>query len=505
MTGNPQAAAPPGSRGVLVSAHPAATEAGRRMFAAGGNAVDAAVAAAWALCVCEPSGSGLGGQTVLLLHAADRTIAIDGHSRAPALVSAQTVTRPQQRAGHRATTVPTTPATLAYAQRHYGALAAADVLEPAIALAQDGYVPSMLQRRQLQWCRAALAATPAAARFLEPDRADGPEGPFVQPRLAECLRRLARCGVEDFYTGQVARAIDADMRRNGGLLRLSDLADLRSPVERQPLRGCYRNHAVLTMPAPGGGPQLLHALATLQNDDPAFWQGRSDEWYLAVARAVDGAFRQRERTHRHAAGTPADAPPLIHAAGGERAGETTHLCSADAGGTVVSLTQSIQSLFGAKVANPDYGFLYNNYLTTFPRRSHAHRLAGGGSARSNAAPTLVLPAQTGAPALALGAAGSRRIISSLVQVVSGVCDLGLPLPDAVSGPRVHPRVRGTVMVERPAASPSLLAGLSRRHGRATVRSRHSYTMGAVQALEISDSGAVVAAADPRRDGAEGRW
>jgi len=164
------------------------------------------------------------------------------------------------------------------------------------------------------------------------------------------------------------------------------------------------------------------------------------------------------------------------------------------------LTQSIQSLFGAKAANPEYGFLYNNYLLTCPRRKHTHRLGPGSPARSNAAPTLVL-GERGSPAvLALGAAGSRRIISSLVQVISGVLDLGLPLPQALQRPRVHPRLRSGVWLEQPAASPELVEALEERYGRLEIRPPRSYSMGAVQALELRDDGEIVGAADPRREG-----
>src|SRR5262249_61032343 len=122
--------------------------------------------AAWALCVCEPGGPGLGGQTMVLLRlAAGRTIAVDGESRAPEAVSRQTVSRTQQRVGHRASTVPTTPATLAYIQRRYGMLSLSRVLEPAIRLAEDGYPLTPLQARQLRGCHTSLGRTSAARRF----------------------------------------------------------------------------------------------------------------------------------------------------------------------------------------------------------------------------------------------------------------------------------------------------------------------------------------------------
>jgi gamma-glutamyltranspeptidase/glutathione hydrolase len=500
MSEEPAVAAPPRRRGVVVTAHPDASEAGRRAFAAGGNAVDAAIAAAWALAVCEPSGSGLGGQTVLVLHVNGRTLAVDGHSRAPAAVSVEALTRSQQSAGHRASTVPTTPATLAYVHERWGELPAERVLEPAITLAESGYRVSRLQHRQAQWCQSALAATPSGARFLRTRQPYKPDEVFVQAELGACLRRMVEAGVADFYGGEIARSIDRDMRRNGGLLTLADLEAVEPPIEREPLVGPYRGHTVLTMPPPGGGPQLLHALATLDELDPAGWRGEQDGWYLAIGRAVRRAFRNRERAHRR----PVRPEPVLHGVGRERDGETTHLCAADSDGNVVSLTQSIQSLFGAKVANPEFGFLYNNYLTTCPRRRHAHRLAGGCSARSNAAPTLIFSDGCDSPTIALGAAGSRRIISSLVHVVSGVIDRGLQLDEAVAGPRIHPRSRASVWLERPAAGSGLVERLTRRYGEVQIRSEHSYAMGAVQALQIETSG-MAGAADPRRDGTTARW
>lgn len=497
-----------GARGIVVTAHPAAADAGRRMFQAGGNAVDAAVAAAWALCVCEPSGSGLGGQTVALVRRTGVTVAIDGHSYAPLRVSRAAVTRSEQRRGHRATTVPTTPATLAHLHRRFGALSAEQVLAPAIALADGGYEISPLQHRQLRWCRSALAVTAGARGFLDEGRPYALGQTFRQPALARCLHRLAREGVEDFYRGEVARGIARDMRRHGGVLGLDDLAGFAGPQELAPLTFSYRGRQVSTLPAPGGGPQLAHALATLEQLDPSAWRARPGAWYEAIAGAVHAAFLSRERDHRRSGAGPDAAPApagaaavAVHGAGTERDGETTHLCAADRDGTVVSLTQSIQSLFGAKVANEEYGFLYNNYLTTCPRRAHAHRLGAGSRARSNAAPTIIDDdAGGGAGAvLALGAAGSRRIISSIAQVVSGALDLGLPLPGALDRARIHPKLRGRVLLETPAADVDLVSWLEAHYDGVEIRRTHSYAMGAVQALRIAE-GRLTGAADPRREG-----
>lgn len=501
---------------MVVTAFPAASEAGREMLTAGGNAVDAAVAAAWALAVCEPSGSGLGGQTVALIHRAGRPLTLlDGHSRAPAALSRRAVTRAQQRAGYTACTVPTTPAVLAAAQRRYGVLRPDRVLAPAIRLASEGYEITRLQRRQLRWCRDTLAATEAGRRFLGPDGRVPRVGDVMrQPRLAEALERIANEGVEDFYSGTIAAAIVDDMRRNGGLLGAADLAFAEDPAERQPLVTGYGPALIATAPPPGGGVELLIALKVLARLGASVGVPPV-EWYAHVALATRLAFAERERrpiapaewafsvgpdlvgderVAELCAGLPGQ-PRAVVGAGAEEPGETTHLCAADDRGCWVSLTQSIQSLFGAKVANERFGFLYNNYLLTCPRRRHAYRLRASGPARSNAAPTIVFD-ERGLPLLAAGAAGSRRIVSALVHVISGVLDRGATLGEAVAMPRVHARLNGAVWAERDAAPDAhALAGLPLER-----RAAHSFSMGAVQAIAALPDATLVGAADPRREG-----
>ncbi len=518
----------PAVSGVAATAFPSATDAAVEVLKAGGNAIDAAVAAAWALVVCEPSGSGLGGQTVALIRlAGGRTFVIDGRSRAPAGVSRQTVSKQQQRTGFRACTVPTTPATLAFAHRRYGLLAPQRVMEPAIRLAEAGYPVTRLQRRQLRWCLASLRSTRAAAElFLRRGKPYRAGEIFRQPRLAATLRRLAAHGPEDFYRGRLARDIVADMRANGGLITARDLAELPGPVEREPVTATYRGRAVFSIPPPGGGLDVLVGLRVLEAAGDGSCPVGSDDWHDLMLRVIAAVFEQRElwpvhprdatpslyrwllsdeRAREMAAALHADGPPA-GAGRTEEPGETTHVCAADAEGNAVSLTQSIQSLFGAKVANGRLGFLYNNYLCTCPRRGHRYQLAAGCVPRSNAAPTLVLsgpPGTGGGPAgwrLALGAAGSRRIVSAVLQTIAAVTDGGLSAREAVAVPRVHVLPGGRAMIERPAAGEALLARLAHRRVGVFVRAPNSYSMGAVQAVETDRSGVLAGAADPRREG-----
>jgi gamma-glutamyltranspeptidase / glutathione hydrolase len=513
----------PAAAGVS-TAFPDATDAALEMLRAGGNAVDAAVAAAWALSVCEPAASGLGGQTTLLSYQADGTVRIiDGHSFGPLAASRATVTSREQRVGHRACVIPSTPATLEYARQRYGVLTARQVLAPAIGIAETGYAVTLLQRRQIKWVLGHLRASDATEQFLTKGQAPQVGCLLRQPRLARTLRRLGDHGADDFYRGEMSRAILRDMASHGGLITREDLETCTLPVEREPLRTSYRGLEIVSAPPPGGGLQLLMALKLLEWFLPAGSPRTVEDWYDAIARATYASFREREESPlgpedftapvrdrclsaarlealaaRYAEGPRlGPAPPVW-----EDPGDTTHLTVSDRAGNVVALTQSIQSVFGAKVANAELGFVYNNYLATCPRSSHPYGLSSRCLPRSNAAPTLVLGGTPGArrPLLALGAAGSRRIISAIQQVISSVVDRGFLVDEAVAAPRVHALLGGEVWLEEPAASLGQIALLESHFLKVKRRPSLSYGLGSVQALQWLPDGTLLSAADPRRDG-----
>jgi gamma-glutamyltranspeptidase/glutathione hydrolase len=225
---------------MVSTAHHRATDIGIRVLEEGGNAMDAAVACAFALGVCEPAASGLGGQTMMLIYHAPsrRKVALDGSSRAPYAVAPGSLKRAEVRRGHRASTVPSTPAVLAYALENYGTRELSAVLEPVVQLAETGYQVSPLQRALTRRERPYLKKTSAAQFFLVEGRKSPPVGhKLCQPALAETLRCIARHGVEDFYTGSIARSIVADMERNDGIIKAEDLAQVPWPIERRPITG----------------------------------------------------------------------------------------------------------------------------------------------------------------------------------------------------------------------------------------------------------------------------
>lgn len=506
------------------TAFPEATDAALQMLRTGGNAVDAAVAAAWTLSVCEPSASGIGGQTTLLLYRPNGSgVTVDGHSYAPAGVSIETVSEVEQRVGHRSCVIPSTPATLAYAQQRYGVLSRSAVLAPAIQAAEEGYPITPLQHRQAGWFSHQTRVCPSISKLFLVAGAAPPVGyKFRQPSLARTLRRMADEGIEDFYTGAIATQIVADMQRHGGLLNAADLATFPLPVERQPLDASYRGMKVISAPAPGGGLNLLTALALLEQLLPDVSAAAADEWLEAIALATYGTFHHREATalqsnesdSQSADELPSETEirqlaqrirkerflPAVNCTEGP--GDTTHLTVADRGGNVVALTQSIQSVFGAKVANPELGFVYNNYLWTCPRSPHPNQLKPGCMPRSNAAPAIILKERNGrsTPVLALGAAGSRRITSALLQTISRVIDRGLTIDRAIAAPRVHGLLSGKVWIEDPIATPEFMARLEKRFTSVRIKPALSFTMGCVQGLQWFADGSIMAAADPRRDG-----
>jgi gamma-glutamyltranspeptidase / glutathione hydrolase len=431
------------------------------------------------------------------------------------------INKEQQRAGRRATSIPTTPATLQYAHGRYGLLPWHRTLEPAIRIAETGYSITPLQRRQANWAAHVLGGS--AAELFLPGGSPPTTGYVLrQPALAATLRRIAALGSDDFYCGGIARAIADDMALHGGLLTAEDLARCVPPRECEPISGSYRGRRIVTVPSPGGGPQLLLALRVLERLLSA--DATPDDWHAGVAQITAAVFRWREQSDSGpgvssntevstvdedssvadvCAALLDDVHPKAptHLAS-EEPGDTTHLSVCDRDGNIVALTQSIQSLFGAKTAHPTLGFLYNNYLRTCPRRPHRFQLGPSCRPRSNASPTLVLRdgINSEAPLLALGAAGSRRITSAILQIIAGVLDRDLDLASAIAAPRVHGLSNGKVWLEAPAASERLLQRFVTKGCRPVVKPVHSYAMAAVQALHFLPGGSIHAAADPRRDG-----
>ncbi len=479
------------------------------MLERGGNAVDAAVATAFALSVCEPAASGLGGQTMMIIHLAEeeRTFVLDGSSFAPHRAIPGSVHANDRRRGYKAATVPTTPRTLAYALERYGNLTLAEVMRPAIKLAEDGYPVSELQRALTRRERQALRSHTAGEFFLKDGRKTYRVGEtFRQPVLARTLRRLVDDGVDDFYTGEIAHLISRDMERHGGLIRLDDLAQVRDPVERKPIRGRFKSWQIRTMPPPGAGLVLMEMLNVAAEFKTAQRNPNSPEGAVLLAKIMQRAYRdRRDRPYdpeiypqvpdklmasRHYAAQVAN-----EIRGG---GETTHLSVMDAEGNVVGLTQSIERVYGSCCASEQLGFLYNNYMMAFEFKDieHPYYLRPRAIPWASVAPTIIFKDKQ--PWLVIGSPGSQRITSSIFQVLLRIRQ-GTPL-DAVDAPRFHCGSESKVSLEADRISDSIIEAFADAGYEIDRRDPYSFYLGCVS-LVIREGKDFTGVADPRRDGA----
>jgi gamma-glutamyltranspeptidase/glutathione hydrolase len=497
---------------VIATAHYLASEAGQEILECGGNAFDAAVAAAFALGVVEPAASGLGGQTMALLHHADtgRTLSLDGSSRAPNRAASEALSRAERRRGYRATTVPSTPAVLRYILERFGTLKLRRVLEPAIRLAEEGYEVSELQWQLTRRERAALRAGTAGPFFLRGGRSPYPVGArFRQPVLAETLRRIAKRGVKDFYSGEIARQMERDMVANGGLIRRDDLAQVPRPIERRPVTTRFLGHRVFTMPPPGAGRTLIEMMNVYQALPKAWQELDAPKGALALAEIIRLAFRDRrdrpfdpnfypqlpEKRMLRRDYAEMVAKKCVKRLSGH--GETTHLSVMDRAGNAIALTQSIEKVYGSCTVTPTLGFLYNNYMSAFEYEdySHPYYMRPNAVPWASVAPTILFRGNR--PWVVIGSPGSERITSAVFQVLVRLETLK-PFA-AVDAPRLHCSLEGKVSLEATRMRSDVAESLARHGFEVDVREPYSFYLGCVQ-LVVRDGRELVGVADPRRDG-----
>ena len=516
------------NKGMVVTAFPDATQAGTDMFSLGGNAVDAACAAALALGVCEPQGSGIGGQSVAILHLNGRTVTIDGSTKAPSLAHTSSFKNETERKrGYKATTIPSTLAVLGYLNEKYGKLSWKTIVQPALNIASSGFritkLQSFLLKRELE--NFLQVQTQSGAKyFLKKGKIPFEPGElFIQPDLAATLSEIAIHGYQSMYTGEIASMIDADMRKHGGLLRKEDLAMIPEVIEREPILGTYRGHTIKSLPPPGSGETLLLILAMMEVLPPEVFHKDSPEKYKWRAEILHKAFvfyrqnprnpntfhqidefekKLREHASRLISSIQAGERLLGKSIGAEQGkGETTHLSVMDREGNSVGLTQSLNLVYGAKVSTEGLGFLYNNYIEAFQygKPGHYYNLRPGGIPWPCATPTIVF--KNDMPWLVLGSPGSQRIFSSMAQFLSLIIDQKMSIDKAIVHPRIHAEHNGELSLEIDRFEPSVIESLEKKGYRIKAREPYSFYMGGIHAaMKCQSVNGFQGAADIRRDG-----
>ncbi|MER8434998.1 gamma-glutamyltransferase [Mesorhizobium sp. M0179] len=519
-----------GSCGMVVTNHPLASTAGAEMLAAGGNAIDAAVAALFTLSVVEAMMVGVLGGGIAHIHLANGTHhVLDGMSTAP-LATGAAVYTPDPKAmpgtlatiGRRNAIGPTAvaaPGNLlgwCEALRRFGTFSLADVTEPAIRHASRGFRVTPYLQECVSKSAADLARDAEIAKLYLPGGMPiQPGTPLVTGDYAETLRSIARQGPDILYGGELGRHYAEHMAQEEGFLTLEDLTSYRT-VDHEPLRGRYRGYEVVGPPPPSFGP--LHIIQILNivegYDIGALGFATPDTLHLLAevlkiafadraAASADPAFVQEPigkllskdyAAERRARITMDRAQSWNAGVAPSEGAHTTHLTVADGFGNVVASTQTINSLFGAGYIVPGTGMIPNNYMSSFdPHPGRANSIAPGKRVTSSMSPVMVL--RDDRLRYAIGLPGGLRMFPSVMQALSNLIDHGMSLQEAVEAPRLWTRGYG-VKVEVSVPEGVLAALRDRGHDVATVNSVGC----GMSAIQFDADGTMTGAACWRADG-----
>ncbi len=529
---------------MIVGPEPIAVEAGARVLRAGGNAVDAAVTCAFVQMVVNPQMCGLGGYALATVHLAGQPAAATVLLDAPALAGTRATAdmwvaryigpNPDgwgyfldgkvNDAGYQAICTPGTVRGLSTLLERHGSWRWAQVLAPAAQVAEDGFIvdthlASRWKGRRIYPESCTLldyihANAEARRIYLHHDGRPYDEGErLYNPAYARTLRLLAERGADDFYTGELAAQMTADIAANGGYVTADDLA--RYTVrDEAPTHGSYRGYRLASSQAPHGGPTLQAILNILASYDLGALEHNSPEYIRIVAMAMKAGFADRNRylgdpafvdvpvswltsTERADvwraqidAGAPIQVDALPHGPP-----DTTHVSVVDAQGNCVALTHSLGMSSG--VITPGLGFMYNNSMVNFnPLPGHRNSIAPGKGRTTGMAPTIVY--RDDRPVLVIGAPGASRIITGVLQVLLNIIDFGMSPDEAVLAPRFDCQGERIVVQNR---IPEYVCDEVRTY-HPVVRIPQSHgAMSLVNVIEIDqDTGALRGAADPGSSG-----
>lgn len=466
--------------GMVVSSHYLASQVGAEMMKKGGNAIDAAIATGFALAVTHPSAGNIGGGGFMVVHLNDgRVTAFDFREKAPAAAHERmyldangNYIRDLNHEGYLAVGVPGTVAGFSLAHEKLGSKPMAELIAPAIQLAEKGFPLSWDLAEDFRDLASEFKRYPASVKaFLKRDTAFYEPGEiWRQPDLAKTLRRIQKNGREGFYKGETARLLAADMRQNGGLITEDDLANYQAK-ERQPIHGTYRGYDVYSMcPPSSGGTAVVEMLNILEGFNLREYGHSSAQHIHLLAESMRRAFADRARylgdpdfnpdlpitklTSKSYAEqlrrgislnrvSPSDPATLSEA---YESTETTHYSVVDPAGNAVVVTYTLENSYGSRIVAAGTGFLLNNEMGDFnpwPGHTDSTGMIGtppnlvkpGKRMLSSMTPTIV--AKNGKPYLLVGSPGGRTIINTVLQVVVNVIDFDMDIADAIAAPRIH--------------------------------------------------------------------
>ncbi|MBI1909521.1 MAG: gamma-glutamyltransferase [Deltaproteobacteria bacterium] len=521
---------------MIASDHKLAGKAGLIIHEKGGNIIDVAVAASFAISVVKPYSTGIGGGGFLLYYDADsqKTHAFDFRERAPRKVTRtiylhQGKPIPESHLGPRAVAVPGVVAGLVEIHQRFGRLPLAIVMEPAIHLADEGFLVYPDFQRMIEKKKKWIEKDPALKDVLMPNGKVPRVGElFLQKDLAQTLCFIANEGARPFYEGVIARKIDSWMRQQGGLMNLQDLQHYRVK-EREPVSGEYRGYRIVSMSPPSSGgihilqmlkmleafpleqmkpknPDFLHLLAEVMRRayrDRAVYLGDPDFFPVPQKRLLSPDYIQKQSASIDLTkATDSQEIPLspIESHG------TTHLSIVDRAGNAVATTQTINTGFGALVMVPGTGIILNNEMDDFsiapgvPNQyglvgSEANAIAPGKTPLSSMSPTLVF--KEGHVVLAAGAQGGSHIITGVLQMLLQYFDFRRPIGQAVAAPRIHHQfLPDEILLEKKLSTPKILSSLKKKGHSLDPWEDHGANVNVV----VSQGGQLTGVTDPRGTG-----
>lgn len=512
------------------------SQVGAEIMSKGGNAVDAAVAMGFALGVCEPFTSGLGGGGLATIHTAEgENFFIDFREVAPAAatldlyVDASGENNGNTKEGGLASGVPGEVAGLLYLLEHHGTMSREEVMEPAIRIANEGFTVSAYCANAISDAYEKTQKFPEMSKvYLDENGLPWEEGSVItNPDLGKALQLIADQGADAFYKGEIGEAMVATLAKYDGVMTMDDLAGYEVH-ELKPVTGDYRGYTVISSPPPSsGGTHLIEILNILENFDMASMEVNSAEYVHLFAETFKLAFADRAKymadtnfvtvplggltsqayadkraqdIDLNAAmeqAAPDDPSPYEHT-------DTTHFSVADVDGNCVAITKTINYYFGSGVMVDGYGFMMNNQMDDFSTDSESvNKIEPGKKPLSSMSPTVVLKPD-GSPFLVLGTPGGSRIFSGVAEVISRVIDSKMDLHTAISVPKIwNCSNKNNLQYEKPlkgyeqyALTDETIAKLTEM-GHGELKTAAS---GAFQCIMFMEDGTLYGTADPRQDG-----
>lgn len=519
-----------GVNGVVSTGKYEATKIGVDIIKKGGNAIDAAVAVGFALGVCEPQSSGIGGGGFMVIRFAKtgETKFIDFREIAPKNATPDMwkldkdgkVINNEKAVGGKAVGVPGEVKGMMYALEKYGTMSRKDVIQPSVELAENGYEVSAVLSRDIKNKYDMIEMFPETSKIYLNEGFPYEVGETIKnPDLANTLRKIIKNGEKAVYEGEIAKAIVKSAQDAGGPLTMEDMQNYDIRVN-DPLVGHYRGYEIVTSAPPSsGGAHVVQILNILENYDMKNVKPGSAEYYHLFSEAIKMAFADRakfcgdtefidvpidgiiskdyakelvkqldsKKSKKYIAGNP-------WAWDGSK--DTSHYSIVDKEGNIVAVTKTVNNVFASGVVAEGTGIILNNEMNDFDTgHGKANSVEAGKKPLSSMSPTIVL--KDGKPVMSLGAPGATRIITGVAQVISLVLDYGMDIQEAINFPRIHDDYDKLVCETR--IDPAVIAKL-KAMGHNVVEEAEYFEYPCVQGVTMGEDGKLRGGADPRRDG-----